>query len=668
MTTNSPRDSGKRRRALSEGDIISSQIQRLDDGSLVADASGWNQIGHLNFNKNPALNEGEDTLVRILSVGKYGGYAEPVDIVGYIMRVSLEQGSSTATPVDTAYRELVQLDQPAVVSGLADIKITRISGTISGEIQSYDTNPPEIGDRIHTCVEYGAGPHRIQLPNQNCEILLSEDILVTGEIELEITETDHPIRGQICSYCGNLPDDGYTFRVKAERSSGPHRAAPPNKRYPVEVDEDILVDGMIDIGIVEHGLPMRGEIRSHCGNLPEIGHTFCVEAEAGRGPHQVSPPTQNYSVEAEGDILVSGEVEVEITGHGLPMQGKIISQVTDLPEIGDTFSTELEHGQGPHRISPPEEDYFVVINEDILVSGVVEIEMIEHGLPMKGKVKSYCGNLPEIGHTFDAQVTYGQGPHHVSPPGDRFSVVIPDDILITSEIEVEIVDHGLPMTGTISSYCGNLPEIGHTFNTILEDGQGPHEVSSPDECYEVIVEGDVLITDEVEIEIVERGLPMTGRVSSYRGNLPTVGETFDVSLDHGPGEQIIRAPDDRHSLSINEYVLISGQAKVEVTQQDLPMKASIISYYADLPDIGDAFSKSIHDKQHTVQSPDGNFQIELIEKVEKIGTVQIKIVEISDAIYGKIVEYNYTRQNVKSVKSPWTEDRVDNSSITGRKL
>lgn len=292
MTTNRASDSGERRGGLSEGDIILSQTQQLDDGSLVADAVGWNQIGHFNFSGETFLSEEEDTLVRILSVGKYGGYVEPIDIVGYIMRVSLEQGSSTATPVDTAYRDQIQLDQPAVVSGRADVKITGISGAISGEIQSYNTDPPKIGDRIRTCVEYGAGPHRIQLPDQNYEILLNEDVLVTGEIELEITTTDHPIQARICSYYDNLPDDGYTFRVKAERSSGPHRAAPPSKRYTVEIDEDILVDGMVEIEIVEHGLPMRGKIRSHCGSLPEIGHTFCVEAEAGTGPHQVSPPNK----------------------------------------------------------------------------------------------------------------------------------------------------------------------------------------------------------------------------------------------------------------------------------------------------------------------------------------------------------------------------------------
>lgn len=350
------------------------------------------------------------------------------------------------------------------------------------------------------------------------------------------------------------------------------------------------------------------------------------------------------------------------------MQGKVKSQVADLPEIGDTLSTEVEYGQGPHQISSPNGGYFIEVKEDIPVSGVVEIEIAEHGLPMQGKVESYCGNLPTIGHTFRSQVRSGQGPHHVSPPDDQYSVVIPDDILITSEVEVEIVDHGFPMTGTISSYCGNLPKIGHTFNEILEDGSGPHEVSSPDERYKVSVEGDVLVTDEVEIEIVERGLPMTGRVCSYCGNLPTVGESFDISLDHGPGEQIIRAPDDRYSLSIDEYVLVSGQAKVELTQRGLPMKANVTAYYVDLPDVGDTFSKSVHSKQSTVQSPTGTFQVELIEKVKRTGTVRIRIVEISDAIYGKIVEYEYTQQDVSAVKSPRRQSMVDNSPIAGRKL
>jgi hypothetical protein len=543
MVDDRPENSDEGRRTLTSGDIVATQVQRTDDGSLAADATDWNQITHFNFREEvPHLSEGEQILIRILSAGKYLAYAEPVDISGYMMRVTLEPGSRFATPVDTDYRVLVRLDDPPVVGGFANIKVTGVSDVINGRIHSYDNDPPEVGDRFRTHLDHGSGPHRVQLSDQNCDLLLSEDVLVTGDVELEITEVDCPMQGIISSYCGNLPEIGYTFRAQAERSPGPHQAAPPNERYPV------------------------------------------------------------------------------------------------------------------------------VVNEDILVSGKVEIEIVEHGLPMQGKISSYCGNLPEIGHTFHTPVEYGSGPHRVLNPEEQYAVVLGEDILISGKVEVEVVEHDLPMVGEVGSYCGGLPEVGHTFCTEIRDGSGPRQIPSPDGRYEVHITEDVLISDKIEIEILEHGLPMSGRVSSYRGNLPAVGQSFDVSLSYGSDTQRVRTPDGRYGLSIDECILISGEAKVELTERGFPMKAKVLTYHRELPAVGDTITTRVRAGQRTVESPSETFQIELTERAPGPGKVRVRIADVSDAIYGKICEYESKDQDLSSYRSPRKASMVDNSYITGRKL
>lgn len=606
MSDSRPVNPGEQQRNLRENDIVATEVRQLEDGSFVADATDWNQIGHFNFRGKVAKGyEGKQILVQILSAGKYSAYAKPIDISGYIVQVALEAGSRFAWPVNEDYRVCVRLNEPSPVDGSADVRVTGVSDLIEGEIHAYETDPPEVGDQFQTHIDYGAGPHRIQSPNGRYEVQLDEDVLVTGNVEVEITKASYPMKGKIGSYRGNLPDIGYTFQAEAEHSSGPHQAAPPDGRYPIEINEDILVSGMVEIEIIEHGLPMRGVISSYCGNLPKIGHTF---------------------------------------------------------------QTRVEYGSASHRISDPDGRYITEVDENIMVSGKVEIKIVDHGLPMRGTISSYCGNLPDIGHTFKTQAERGSGPHQIPASEDQYVTEVNEEILVSGDVEIEIVEHDLPMVGVINSYCGNLPKIGDCFQAKISDGSGPHRVLSPKEQYEIVLEGDLLISDEVEIEIIEYGLPMHGRVISYCGKLPKIGESFDVHLNHGPDKEVVRSPDGRHDLQINEYTLVSGPAVVELTEHGLPMKAQIKSYRNSVPTAGETIQVRVRAMQQTVESPTKSFRIELIEPAHTTGTAQIEITEVSDAIYGKIRRYESTKQDLNASRSPRKSSIVDNSPITGRKL
>jgi hypothetical protein len=262
MMDDRPENSDEGRRTLTSGDIIATQVQRTDDGSLAADATDWNQIAHFNFReKVPHLSEGEQILIRILSAGKYLAYAEPVDISGYMMRVTLEPGSRFATPVDTDYRVHVRLDEPPVVGGFADIKVTGVSDMINGHIHSYNNDPPEVGDRFRTHLDHGSDMQRVRSSDGHFRVSMDGYVLISGEAEVELTGRGSPMKAKVLSYHSEFPAVGDT--ITSQVRAGQRTVESPTETFQIELTESASGPGEVRIRITDVSDAIYGKIREY---------------------------------------------------------------------------------------------------------------------------------------------------------------------------------------------------------------------------------------------------------------------------------------------------------------------------------------------------------------------------------------------------------------------
>jgi hypothetical protein len=247
-------------------------------------------------------------------------------------------------------------------------------------------------------------------------------------------------------------------------------------------------------------------------------------------------------------------------------------------------------------------------------------------------------------------------------------VQIDEEIQITGKVEVELTTIGCPSGAKVISYCGNRPAIGERVPAEVNCTREGTLIEMSERGYDVRIDEPIVAAGTVDIKIIQHGLPMEGRIVSYRGNLPEIGHRFRADLPYSDGPHEVQSPDGRFVVQVEEPVLRDGGVDIEVTERALPMRGQICNYVKELPGTGKMLSATVTDNARIAHPVNGGFEITLEERASHSGQALVKITEVSSAIIGQITEYERTSQNRDTIQFPRKYSSTNNSRISRRKM
>lgn len=135
---------------------------------------------------------------------------------------------------------------------------------------------------------------------------------------------------------------------------------------------------------------------------------------------------------------------------------------------------------------------------------------------------------------------------------------------------------------------------------------------------------------------------IAGTIIDLPAELPTVGDTFTTSVKQGRRHTTLSWSDADIAIEVefDDPCLVTGTASVELTEQMAgKYRGDLITYIYPSLTVGDTYSISVYKSKNrgTLKIGDQSIPIKLVDSIDTTGEATIEIVEISDAVYGKIV-------------------------------
>lgn len=250
-----------------------------------------------------------------------------------IVEAEFDQGSNTVKVNDIS----LQVNEPALATTNGTVKIcfNLDAPAISANIHEYDIPIPDEDDTVTATIPSTSDKTTaiVNHPEGLYRLQLDEPAIYAGEITVEISNASHPLRATIVEYGEGLPTEGDSVTTTLKQYSDIVSATHQGVVFDIELEDDPITTGDITVEITAIGNPMQGRIITY-SDLPEEGDVLTVEAERQAPPVTVSPNAERYEIELAEPILLDGTIDIRLTSDEPPFQGTIESYRGNLPEVG----------------------------------------------------------------------------------------------------------------------------------------------------------------------------------------------------------------------------------------------------------------------------------------------------------------------------------------------
>lgn len=135
---------------------------------------------------------------------------------------------------------------------------------------------------------------------------------------------------------------------------------------------------------------------------------------------------------------------------------------------------------------------------------------------------------------------------------------------------------------------------------------------------------------------------IAGTIVDLPAELPAVGDTFQTSVKQGRRQTTISWSDADIAIEVefDDPCPVTGTASVELTEQMTgKYQGDLITYIYPSLAVGETYSISVYKSKNggTLKRGGQSIPIKLVDSIDTTGKATIEIVEISEAVYGKIV-------------------------------
>jgi hypothetical protein len=135
---------------------------------------------------------------------------------------------------------------------------------------------------------------------------------------------------------------------------------------------------------------------------------------------------------------------------------------------------------------------------------------------------------------------------------------------------------------------------------------------------------------------------IAGTIVDLPAELPTVGDTFETSVKQGRRQTTVSWSDADITIEVefDDPCPVTGTASIELTEQvNGKYRGDLITYIYPSLSVGETYSISVYKSKNggTLKIGGQSIPIKLVNSINTTGEATIEIVEISDAIYGKVV-------------------------------
>lgn len=194
----------------------------------------------------------------------------------------------------------------------------------------------------------------------------------------------------------------------------------------------------------------------------------------------------------------------------------------------------------------------------------------------------------------------------------------------TSAIESEIEDSGeLPMAGDVISAV-TVP--------------GTSGVRAEVEGYRINVNRDLTVETPVVTKIKSvNGEELTGKIVDS-GALPEKGNVVQANVKEG--QRTARVVEAGYQVQLDRESLSSGEVTIEInTASSKNCEGTVRSYRNTIPEIDEKIRAFVRKSEGAADPANYDCTIVLRGEISKTGDAVVEITEISDSIYGKVVDY-----------------------------
>lgn len=309
----------------------------------------------------------------------FGPVPADVDHQTKVVNANFTQGSAQAE-VSGAKCALTEI-APVTGKGTVQLEFDRTRDTYDATIQEYTTPPPTEGDVVEaTIAKQGERDKAIVLTEDGrYSVLLDEPVPFPGDVTVEITDGSHPIQGKLAGYIGNLPAVGDKIETTLQQQTKSPTVSSGGVTFDIALSEPPLTTGEVTIELTEIGKPVCGEIIDY-GDFPAVGDVLKIDATRGETPNRVSPDGEQYEIVLDKPLIMDGDVEIEITAAGKPLQGIPHSYCGRLPAIGQEFRAPVTELGGEVFAEPDLHSFKISIEDDTTYRGSAKVEITSASL------------------------------------------------------------------------------------------------------------------------------------------------------------------------------------------------------------------------------------------------------------------------------------------------
>lgn len=259
--------------------------------------------------------------------------------------------------------------------GIIEIAVNTENGNINATIQEYDIDLPETGDVVQASTHRTTNTTAtVRKRGNDYRIQLDSPVPFGGDVKVKILNDSHPIRGTVVECGKGVPSEGDLVDAKLNHLTNKVTVTQDDTNFDIELRDQPLTTGKITICITKIGSSITGEIVSY-DDLPSKGEILTVNTERQDKAAVVSPKNEQYKIKLEDELVMDGEVDIRITSDGRPIKGTIDSYGGSLPEVGTVVRANITQLQSKtvaeHRFGK----YQIKINNETEYSGLARVEI-----------------------------------------------------------------------------------------------------------------------------------------------------------------------------------------------------------------------------------------------------------------------------------------------------
>jgi len=273
-----------------------------------------------------------------------------------------------------------------------------------------------------------------------------------------------------------------------------------------------------------------------------------------------------------------------------------------------------------------------------------QIEKLRNGLAVATVVSVRNPGIRE-GDRVEAQTS--RGTRKAQTVNGRFEVEIDRFAHVQTVVQARIQNIGSTIEAEITQF-GELPTVGDEISAVTAPGTS--EVRDSRSGYQIDVGEDQPVKAAVEVEITSiDDEEIRGKLVDV-GALPKEGNHVQATVKEG--EQMGKVVDASYEVQLDHESLSSGEVTIELTTVSGEIRSGTVRSYRDtIPEKDEQIQAYVRKSKQTANPVKYNCTVNLRGDIPKSGEAIVEITEISDNVYGAVVDYEADSDDVDVVGS-----------------